>query len=109
MDALHEVHNPAKAIVLAARIKRHGWRGVPLVVDGEQLLTGTHRYAACGLIGWQDDEIPTIEVRELFAAQGLDFDAIYAEEDRGDYYQALVWTIEALPADVRAEYGLDMH
>lgn len=34
METMHEVRDGAKAIVLAAHIKRHGWQGSPLVADG---------------------------------------------------------------------------
>lgn len=109
METLHEVRDEAKVIVLAAHIKRHGWQGAPLVVEGDRLLTGTHRYAACQLLGMGDGEIPTIAVADLFAEAGLDFAATFADEDRGDWYHAMVWTLEALPAAVRDEYGIDIH
>lgn len=111
METLHEVRDGGKMLVLAAHIKRDGWRGAALVADGEQLLTGSHRYPACKLIGMTDGEIPTIDVRDLFAGADLDFDTTWAEAEEiyGDWYQAMVYTLEALPATVRDEYGIDVH
>jgi len=109
MDTLHEVRDGAKVIVLAAHIKRHGWQGAPLVVEGEQLLTGTHRYAACKLIEMPDYEIPTIEIADVFAEAGLDFAAAYEENDYGDWYQSMTYTLGTLPETTRAAYGIDIH
>lgn len=109
MEMLHEVRDEAKLAELVASIERDGWQGAPLVADGEQLLTGTHRYAACKALGMADYEIPTIDVRDLFAEAGLDFDATYAENDGGDWMQSMIWTLEALPQATRDEYGIDLH
>lgn len=111
MEVLHEVRDEAKVAELAASIGRDGWQGAPLVADGEQLLTGTHRYAACKLVGLADDEIPTIDVRDLFAGAGMDFDATWAEAEDiyGDWMQAMVCALETLPAATRDEYGIDLH
>jgi hypothetical protein len=111
METLHEVRDTGKALVLAAHIKRHGWQGAALVADGEQLLTGSHRYPAAKLVGLTDAEIPTTDVRDLFAGAGLDFDATWAEAEDiyGDWYPAMVHTLAALPAAIRDEYGIDIH
>jgi hypothetical protein len=111
MEALHEVRDEAKVSELAASIAAAGWQGAPLVADGEQLLTGTHRYAAAKLVGLADDEIPTLDVRDLFASVDLDFDATWteAEDIYGDWYQAMVYALGQLPTTTRDEYGIDVH
>jgi len=109
MQALHEIRDTAKVIVLAAHIQRHGWQGAPLVVDGDQLLTGTHRYAACRLLGMADYEIPTIAISDVFAEAALDFAALVEENDMGDWYQTMVYTLACLDDSTRDAYGIDIH
>jgi hypothetical protein len=109
---LHDVTDWDKAIALAGAIEDEGWRGAPLVVRGRQLLTGTHRYMACELIG---AAAPTIEIADVFAEAGLDLDAEIAELGFGDEWAALdaLLCVEreragyGLPGAVRAKYGID--
>lgn len=111
METLHEVRDTAKVRDLEARIERDGWQGSPLVVDGEQLLTGTHRYAACKALGMPDYEIPTIDIRDLFADAGMDFHASWsaAEDIYADWCQAMVYVLDQLPPVIRDTYGIDLH
>jgi hypothetical protein len=39
MDPLHEVRDEQKLQMLVENLSTDGWKGVPLVIDGEQLLT----------------------------------------------------------------------
>ena len=52
----HKVTRPEQVDFLAAAIEEYGWQGPPLVgyrVDGGvQLLSGTHRHAACRRLGF---------------------------------------------------------
>ena len=50
----HEIEtDPAKNAHLAKiieSISANGWQGLPLLANGEQLLTGCHRYTACQIL-----------------------------------------------------------
>lgn len=104
METLHTVDNREKVEQIKANLERDGWVGAPLVVDGDQLLTGTHRYTAAKELDWVDYDIPMIEISDLFAEHGLDWNAIMDDEDY-DLVSALAY----LPEDIRNEYGIDIH
>jgi len=46
--------------------KENGWQGLPLVVHQERLLCGVTRYNAAKRNGWSNNDIPVIELEELF-------------------------------------------
>ncbi len=104
MIPLHAVADQAKVEGIAASLESNGWQGAPLVVDGENLLTGVHRYAAAQSLDWVDYEIPTIEISDIFAANGLDW-AQMMEEENGD----LEYVLRQLPQAVLDKYGIDIH
>lgn len=105
---IHEARDEAKLSILKADMLVNGWTGAALVADGLQLLTGAHRFAAAQAT---DTRIETIDIRDLFEAEGLDFDAVYADAEGayGDYFTAVRVACDALPASVREEYGIDIH
>lgn len=92
MNPLHGVTDPAKVSYLAESIALHGWVGPPLVCDGENLLTGVHRYAAWRRLNRPDGELPTVDVADLFAAQGRDW----------------VYVLHTLPDAVIDAFGIDV-
>jgi len=99
----HTVQDQEKLRVLTASMERHGWQGVPLVADGEQLITGAHRYRAA-LAAGIDAQI--VDIRAIYCA----WDELHAEygcptADERDYVCAL----EDLPAELRDAYGIDVH
>ncbi len=104
---LHDPTDGDKVAELVASMSRDGWQGPPLVCDGDQLLTGAHRYVAARAVGI---EIPTIEIRDVFTAAGLDFDEIH--EAAGcptiDQWSDWEWILHHLPRQVREEYGIDL-
>ena len=111
MDTLHRVDDLDKARILAASMERDGWQGAPLVTDGNQLITGVHRYHAwTELCERPAFEIPTVDIRDVFAEADLDYDTIMAEMiDSGlDWYIALVEAVRDLPADIANRYGIDV-
>lgn len=91
---------------IAASMEAHGWQGSPLVVlsDYARAYTGTHRLAAAEQAGL--DEVPAVELADLFEACDLDLWEICNEEglsvleDRPEI-------LTHLPADIRTAYGLD--
>jgi hypothetical protein len=46
---------------LIESIKANGWKGLPLLADGDQLLNGCHRAAACEVLGIEP-EVHQIEI-----------------------------------------------
>lgn len=107
-ETVHEVDDPAKLRKLVASMRKRGWIGAPLVLWDDILLTGTHRYAAARRVGI---EVPTIDVTEVFAEAGLDFEAIHADYDSPtiDEWFYVVAILDQLPWDIRDKYGIDAH
>lgn len=115
-DPLHEPHDPAKVTELAADMTARGWHGPPLVVDGEQAVTGSHRIASLALLVNRDGiDVPTprVQIADVFAAAGLDWAAHLAEHEaeRGywQWYEAACAAGTVLPAELAEYLGLDAH
>lgn len=111
MRPYHEPEDTAKVAAIAASLARDGWVGAPLVTWGdEHLLTGAHRYAAARLADWQDTEIPTIDIADVCAEAGLDWDAIVAEELLAGLDDPILGRVldARLPAATRERYGIDI-
>jgi ParB/Sulfiredoxin domain len=103
----HDVEDADKVSRLSASMQKDGWTGAPVVViDGGQAVTGSHRIAAALKA---DIEIPTVNIRDLFADAGLDYDDTVAVEYDGYWYEVIVRADQFLPADLVDEYGLDAH
>lgn len=104
----HDVRDDAKLTELTASMREQGWQGAPVVISregfGDQALTGSHRIAAAEAA---EIDVPVVEIRDLMADNGQDFDALAAE--LGGWYEVAVRLGYYLPADVTAYYGLDMH
>jgi len=110
MQPLHQPDNHDKLAALTDSITANGWTGAPLVTWDDQLLTGSHRYAAAKAAGLQDPELPVEDIEDIFADHDLDFAAEYemaGEPDIGSV--GFIRILELLPQGVRDEYGLDMH
>lgn len=100
---LHSVQDRNKLADLIASMERIGWKGVPLVADGDQLITGSHRYAAAIATGINCE---VVDIRDVYP----EWDALHADFNYpviGDY--DYVCALEALPADIREMYGIDAH
>ena len=98
---------------LVESLREHGWQGAPVIVDGDfsDIIDGNHRYEAAKALGWSDDEIPSADIRELFAAARMDFDAIVADTDyaTGDMNartEAQMMALEQLPSEIADDYNL---
>ncbi len=109
MIPLHEIRDPAKLQRLIESISAHGWQGAPLVTWDCYLLTGTHRYAACQALGWVDADIPTIDISDVYAEAGLDWDALWHDYDcpTMDQWGVVESLLRELPPTVRRKYGID--
>ncbi|HXH56598.1 hypothetical protein [Iamia sp.] len=97
----HRPDDTAKVAAIAASMAADGWIGSPVVVDGEQALTGAHRLAAAAVA---EIEVETVELRDLFEEAGLDLDEVAATCDWD-----LADIVSQLPSSVKAEYGIDLH
>lgn len=53
-----------KVKMIAESIKNNGWIGCPILVYGEQLITGSHRLAALDLLYEDEFDIESIECAE---------------------------------------------
>lgn len=102
--AWNDVADAEKIAGLIASMEADGWTGAPVVVDGDQAVTGSHRIAAACKVGL---DIPTVSIRDLFAEAGLDYDD--AVEEYGDRYEVIVHADRFLPASIIDRYGLDAH
>lgn len=111
MLTYHPVVSWQKVSELTESMEENGWQGAPLVVaDGEYLITGTHRYTAASRnLNWSDYQIPTIELAEVFAEDGKDFEALHAEYGsptigETGMFEAL---LGELSYDICQKYGID--
>lgn len=110
---LHAVHDEAHRDALADDMRLHGWRGAPLVVLACYVisLTGVHRRAAAEAAGLE--EIPGVDLEEIFEAHGLDLWELIGDNDEystaSAYYDFSLVVAENLPADVIEAYGFDQH
>lgn len=98
---IHQVEDQDKLAALVASMTESGWVGAPIVVDGEQAITGSHRLAAAQIA---EIEIETVELADLFADAEIDL-----HETAYELNYDLVAIVNQLPASVRAEYGIDLH
>ena len=109
LNPLHDVTDPAKVASLAADMAERGWQGPPLVVDGENALTGTHRIAAVRALRNTEGirvAIPRVEIADLCAAYGLVWAAL--RDQYGDSYWAAAALRDLLPREVVDYLGIDV-
>ena len=111
LSPYHGIDDPEKLERLSESMRRHGWRGMPLVAisgDGGQLITGSHRIRAAKKAGLE--EVPFVELPDVFAESGQDFSAAHAK------YDAPTWddprfaemVSDELPPDTKQKYGIDI-
>ena len=101
----HTPTDPAHLAAIRWSMEMDGWIGAPLLVDGEQALTGSHRFYAAQAA---EVDIPRVQAADLAAAYGLDWAGILADND-DDWYRAGIALTALLPADVVEYLGLDLH
>ncbi|QIS23711.1 ParB N-terminal domain-containing protein [Nocardia terpenica] len=109
IDPVHEADDQSKLAALAADMEVNGWQGAPLVVAGEQALTGAHRYLAARRA---DIEIPRVQIDDVCELYGVDWAALedtYGCCDGYDWYEAARHLDEVLPVAVIDYLGIDVH
>ncbi|MBW3534321.1 MAG: ParB N-terminal domain-containing protein [Gemmatimonadetes bacterium] len=91
---------------LAEEMREMGWAGSPLVVHGDQVLSGAERYEAARFLG-REDEVPTITLVEVFEEAGMDMPQIASEEggieSEGEFFEDY---LRDLPRHVRDKYEI---
>ena len=104
----HEVRDEQKLEEIKESLKQNGWQGSPLVIWGDDdLLTGSHRYAAAVDLGWSDSEIPTIDLEDVFAEGGLDFDELHEIFDYPTLDEITgSGMLDELPKSIIKKYGI---
>ncbi len=91
---------------LAEEMRKMGWQGSPLVVNGDQVLSGEERYEAARFLG-REDEVPTISLEELFAEAGMDLPEISTPDGHGDPGREFFEDyLRDLPEHIRDKYSL---
>ena len=102
-NTYHQVIDQGKLADLITSMERNGWQGAPLVADGEDLITGSHRYPAsiaAGIVA------SVIDIRDIYPEwETLHAEYDYPTIDSPDYVSAL----DQLPQSLRDEYGIDVH
>lgn len=108
----HEIRDESLLESLIESMTANGWIGAPLVGDtiSGQLLTGSHRYVAAREAGI---EAPIIDVRDVFAEAGMEYDEIIAEiAAEADYlseWGMIELAVTDLPESICTKYGIDIH
>jgi hypothetical protein len=110
----HNVVDRTKHAALMRDMTERGWHGPPLLVDGENAFTGSHRIAAvAGLWNIEGIEvaIPFVEVADLCEEFDVGWDVV--EEDHvagsGDMIDLSDRLAGLLPAEVVDYLGMDLH
>jgi len=101
-EPYHEVRDSVKFDALCEAIEQHGWQGAPLVADGECLLTGSHRYAACKAVEVKPE---VVDIRDIYP----EWEEVIADWGNptwgeGMYAQAVM----SLPEGILEQYGIEM-
>lgn len=106
MQTVHEERDGGKTQLLIEDMSVNGWQGCPLVADGDQLITGTHRYIAAQAL---DIAVPTIQLDELYALAGLNMVALHETHGSPTINElAFVDFLSELPTAMIQEYGIDI-
>ena len=105
----HEACDRAKFDELVASMTANGWQGAPIVNLGGQLITGSHRFAACRETGVQPLVVDILDIIDT------EFDDLMGEYGFGSVEEAL----EDLPMfcelfrterpELASYLGIDIH
>ncbi|CRK59100.1 hypothetical protein [Alloactinosynnema sp. L-07] len=101
IDPVHHVTDRAKLAVLVTDMDEHGWVGPPLLVDGEQALTGAHRLVAARETF---TPMPRVDIGELCDALGLKWAELRHPD--GDIDANLDIAAEHLPTEIADYLGV---
>lgn len=102
----HAVRDKAKLEALTLSMEAIGWIGGPIVKLGDQLLTGSHRFAAALAAGLT--EIPVIEFFDAFPLVD-EGEAIEIVQTQDPWVVDLTRLATLAHPEVAAELGMDAH
>lgn len=102
-EPYHQIHDEVKYQVLVESMTRHGWQGMPLVADGDCLLTGSHRYPAATAAGVEPEVVDIRDIYPEWDSLHESFGAPTIDE------HAYLLAVLALPVEIREHYGIDLH
>jgi hypothetical protein len=109
----HSVLDEEKLAALIADMLENGWRGMPVVADGNCLITGSHRWHAVREIekmheaGKTDTEVllHVVDIRDIYPGFDSHMD-VWGNPTIGEPWYTT--SIGYLPADVCDRYDIDM-
>lgn len=91
---------------LARDMERNGWSGSPLVVHGDQVLSGQERYEAARFLGIEE-EVPRVTLEDVYAEAGVDMPQVASPQGGADADQQFFEDyLRDLPRHVRDKYEL---
>jgi hypothetical protein len=110
-EPYHGVHDEDKLAALVASLLANGWQGVPVVADGDCLMTGSHRWHAVKQIE-RMHEIDTpevllhvVDIRDIYP----EFDDLMDDFDNPTIGEPMyAMAIDNLPEALKEMYGIDM-
>lgn len=104
LNQRHWPDDPDRLAAITQSMTDCGWIGAPVVADGENALTGTHRIQAA-----HDTDTPlrVVQIADLCTVYGVDWNDIYRAYDYD--WERLAELDRLLPRDVVAYLGLDQY
>jgi hypothetical protein len=105
---LNGVEDREKFLAMAKEMAAGTWAwDVPLIRCGDQLLTGSHRYAAAKTAGVP---VETMDVADLFREGGLDFREVWTRHAQPytSWLNNMDTALKCLPPDLLQRYGVDL-
>lgn len=104
-DVLHRPEDAVKLAALVSDMTQRGWMGAPVVVLGDQALTGSHRIMAA--IDADYVPIPRVQVDALCETYGIDWVEL-RDEHGDDWYAAAAALRDLLSQEVVEYLGYDV-
>lgn len=105
---LNGVEDREKFRAMAREMADGKWQWtVPLVRCGDQLITGSHRYAAARVVG---TPLEVKDLDDIFKESGLDFRSVWEANAQPfvGWLSNMDFALNHLPAEIRARYGIDL-
>jgi hypothetical protein len=105
---LNGVEDRYKFRAMVEEMEKGTWKwSKPLIRCGDQLLTGSHRYAAAKVAG---TPLVLMDVDDLFKEGGLDFKETWEAHAQpwDGWLSNMDYALKCLPQDLLDEYGVDL-
>jgi hypothetical protein len=105
---LNGVEDRYKFRAMVEEMEKGTWKwSKPLIRCGDQLLTGSHRYAAAKVAG---TPLELMDVDDVFAEGGLDFKTTWEANAQvwDGWLSNMDYALKCLPDELLAKYGIDL-